>query len=253
MNILALWSHPRARSTAMGRMFYERGDFLVKDEPFARYYYFSGDRINGRRTDVTPKPEHQFEAVLNTVLEDAGVQPVFMKDHAYHVASRVSLDFLRNFTNTFLIRDPAQSIPSLFARMPSFTLQETGYQDLVRLYQLAEELTDEPPIVISAADLVNRPYATIKAYCEAVGIPFVADALNWRRGIPDGFDAYWWGDASWHTHLARSTGFSAQREAGYASVEADSRMRHAYAECVPFYQALHERRLRIPDVSLSSS
>jgi hypothetical protein len=36
--ILAVWAHPRARSTAFGRMMYERGDFSVKDEPFARCY-----------------------------------------------------------------------------------------------------------------------------------------------------------------------------------------------------------------------
>lgn len=67
--ILALWAHPRARSTAFARMMLERGDFLVIDEPFGPYYYFSDERISHRRSDIEPQPEYRFDAIWQRLLQ----------------------------------------------------------------------------------------------------------------------------------------------------------------------------------------
>lgn len=52
-----------------------------------------------------------------------GKQPVFLKDMAYQVRPIAHQDFLSNFENTFLIRNPAKALKSLFERWPDFTLE----------------------------------------------------------------------------------------------------------------------------------
>lgn len=242
MKPLALWCHPRARSTAMGRMMFERRDHLVLDEPFARTYYFSDERTSSRRTDVAPKPQHRFQSVCQDILARAAEQPVFVKDHAYHVIDRVTPDFLGLFRNAFLVRHPSQTLRSLFARMPDATLEETGYEALVQMVTAVRDL-GEPPILIDAQDLVDSPHATIASWCEHMGIPFMPEALRWVAGIPSGFDAYWWGDRSWHAHLERSTGFAAQSECGYPALDDIAGLRRIYEACLPLYEELQRYRI----------
>ena len=54
-------------------------------------------------------------------------------------------------------------------------MAENGYL-LFRL-ALAQEISGKMPVVVDADDLVQALAATIKAYCEAVGIAFCPDAL----------------------------------------------------------------------------
>jgi Sulfotransferase domain len=243
MKPLALWCHPRARSTAMGRMMFERRDHLVLDEPFARPYYFSDERASSRRTDVAPDWQHRFERTCETILTRAADQPVFVKDHAYHVIDRVTPDFLGLFRNAFLVRHPSQALPSLFARMPDATLQETGYAELAQMVGAVREL-GEWPILIDAQDLVDAPHATVAAWCKQTGIAFMPEALNWVEGTPSDFDVYWWGDPSWHRHLTRSTGFAAQSDCGYPALDDIPGLRRAYEACLPHYEELQQYRLR---------
>jgi hypothetical protein len=241
-SILALWAHPRARSSAVGRMMCERGDFSVKDEPFMAYYYFSDERISDRRGDVEPQPACRFDVILQGLLREAEQHPVFVKDHAYHVMSRANPAMLRHFRNTFLIRDPAHSLPSLYARMPDFTLQETGYAALFQLFELARQVGGTNPIVIDADELVEQPEAAVSAYCDAVGVSFVAQALQWSDGLHAAMNADWGG---WYHHLANSRGFARQENPDYIGVNHNRHLARAYEHCLPFYRALHAHRLRI--------
>lgn len=241
--MLALWAHPRARSSAFCRMMHERGDHVVKDEPFARHYYFSDERVSGRRTDVPPDPDHRFDLVVERLVAEATTSTVFVKDHAYHVISRADRNFVRRFRNTFLVRDPAQSLPSLHARMPDFTIEETGYTALVALFRLACRHADAEPVVIDSADLVRDPEATIAAYCRAIGISFRPDALSWASGIPPEMDADWGG---WYGHLETSRGIRATSNPGYASIDDDAHLAATHRAVMPSYLELREHRLRVP-------
>jgi len=43
-----------------------------------------------------------------------------------------------------------------------------------------KEINDKTPVVIDSDDLIQHPQATIKAYCDAVGISFIPEALTWK-------------------------------------------------------------------------
>jgi Sulfotransferase domain len=212
---VALWAVPRSISTALERVFVERGDFKVFHEPFSVSYYYSPDRRSDRFAETEAKQEYGYAEILALMLsvED---RAVYFKDMAYHIAGIMSREFVSRFTNTFIIRDPAPVISSLSRFWPDFTPEEIGYEQQHRLFGLAVENAEEPAVV-DAADLIRDPEGTIKAYCEKIGVPFVAEALSWQPGpVPD-----WEMWTEWHEEAQESTGIKSQR-ASKASTTAAS-------------------------------
>jgi len=234
--ILVLWAVPRTGSTAFERMMIERGDHVVFDEPFSRHYYFGPEKRSPRFADVLPdsRPD-EILAALDAAARDAAV---FAKDMAYHVNAIASPELLSRFVNAFLIRDPAYALPSLAARWPDFTDEESGYAALARLVAFADGLGQTAPI-IDSDDLCRDPSGTVRAYCARVGIPFVPDALEWEPGMRPEWEL--WPD--WYQAAARSTGFRAP-PTDPPPARTDPHLARAYERCAPIYEQLRARRLR---------
>lgn len=198
---IALWATPRTISTAFDRMMRERGDHLVLTEPFSVAYY-DGPEQRSSRYPVT-EPAATFDAVLCRVIESAEHEPVFVKDMAYHLGPRLQAGTLDLFTNTFLIRDPARSLPSMAQMWPDFTTDEAGYEAQRKAFDLACEMAGEIPPVIEATDLQIDPDRVVAAWCERVGIEHRPHALTWEPGLPAGWERW----ADWFEGAATSTGF----------------------------------------------
>ena len=71
------------------------------------------------------------------VLEAARSHPVFVKDMCYYIVDHIhdDVEFIRRMTSTFLIRDPAQSIPSYYRLDPGVTLEEIGCEAQYRCFE----------------------------------------------------------------------------------------------------------------------
>ena len=177
---IALWAVPRSVSTAFERIFVEREDFEVFHEPFAISYYFSEERRSDRYLDEESKEQHRPENVLSELLIDNG-KPVFFKDMAYHTTGFMDRDFVENFRNTFLIREPKQTLSSFYKMWPDFTFEEAGYEQLHRLYSYAAEIGQEP-IVVDAADFSANTERAIEAYCAELNIPLTRTLSIGNRG-----------------------------------------------------------------------
>ena len=233
---VALWAVPRSISTALERVFVERGDFKVFHEPFSVSYYYSPDRRSDRFAETEAKQEYGYAEILALMLSVEN-RAVYFKDMAYHIAGIMSREFVSRFTNTFIIRDPAPVISSLSRFWPDFTPEEIGYEQQHRLFGLAVE-NGEEPAVVDAADLIRDPEGTIEAYCEKIGVPFVAEALSWQPGpVPD-----WEMWTEWHEEAQESTGIKSQPLEDDTEVPAG--LESVYDRCLPYYQELHEKRLR---------
>jgi hypothetical protein len=70
--LLALWSVPRARSTAFLRMMAERGDLTVVHEPFSRITFFGTVAVAGRTCKSATD-------VMRALQELADERPVFSR------------------------------------------------------------------------------------------------------------------------------------------------------------------------------
>jgi hypothetical protein len=162
---------------------------------------------------------------------------VYFKDMAYHVVGHMSGDFVSRFTNTFIIRNPAPVIASLSRFWPDFTLEETGYEQQHRLFELAVE-NGEDPAVVDAADLTADPEGTIRAYCEKLGVPFMPESLSWEPGeVPE-----WEMWTEWHEEVQDSTGIKSQPLEDDTEVPVG--LESVYDRCVTYYEELHAQRIR---------
>lgn len=236
---VALWAVPRSISTALERVFVERGDFKVFHEPFSASYYYSSGRRSERYADLEVREEYGHEEILHRMLEVRD-KPVYFKDMAYHVAGFMSGEFVANFTNTFIVREPAPVISSLNSFWPDFTLEETGYEQQQMLYGLAVA-NGEDPAVVDAADLTRDPGGTIRALCQKLGIPFMPEALSWEPGEVPGWETW----TGWHEEAQDSTGIKSEPLEDDTEVPAG--LEGVYEHCLPYYEELHRNRLRPAD------
>jgi Sulfotransferase domain len=233
---IALWAVPRSISTAFERIFVERGDFKVFHEPFSASYYYSTQRRSNRYANEEPKEEYEHGQVLAEILV-CDEKPVFLKDMAYHTAGFMTPEFVAKFRNTFLIREPRYVLASLYEMWPDLTFEEAGYEELYRLFGYAVE-EDQEPIVIDAYELSENPEDVVSAYCEKLGIPHRSEALSWKpREVPE-----WEMWEGWHDDAQQSTGIE---KISHEEVTLPGELEEVYDRCLPYYEALHQKRLRV--------
>ncbi len=231
---IVLWAVPRSRSTAFERTFVERDDFDVLHEPFSATYYHSPERRSDRFLNGDPDEDARAERVLADVLRPRD-RPVFVKDMAYHVAAFLDTDLVGRFANSFLIRDPRKALASLHAQHPTFTFEEAGYEQLARLYDYATR-HGAPAPVVDAGDLIRDPEGIMRAYCMAMDIPFIADALQWRpQKVPE-FEPW----DSWHDQAQHSSGIG---DVDGAQRALPAHLEPVYQRCLPHYERLRAARL----------
>ena len=92
--------------------------------------------------------------------------------------------------------------------------------------------------MLEADELADEPSAKVHAWCEAVGIPFRADALQWEPGLPSHWELW----ADWHEAVAGSSGF--ERSPTLAPYLLDDRLEAIAARARPVYEELASVRLR---------
>ena len=240
---IALWGHPRSISTAVERSFTERGDYKVFHEAFAYVYFMHEQRRDIPHKHPDPGHPQSYDAV-RAMLEDARQEgPVFHKDFAYHVVDHLLSDvaFLRGRTNTFIVRDPDEAVLSHATVHPGLSVDVLGYAELAQLFDVVADLTGSAPVVINARDLVAEPSATLAAYCDAVKVPFLPEALRWSRGSRPEW-ATWKG---WHADVAESQGFAPPARRYQFGFGDRSDLRAFADHCRPFYDKLDRHSLKI--------
>ena len=219
----------------------ERGDLVTLHEPFLYLYYVHDGRKRLPHLDVDPGRPTSYEAIRSMILETARTGPVFVKDMCYYIVDHIhaDVDFIRRMTSTFLVRDPAQSIPSYYRLDSGVTLEEVGCEAQYRCFERFAEVTGRTPVVIDAADLSEDPAGTLRAYCRALGLPFMHEALEWNAALPEA-----WRDVSaWHADLAASTGIAGLRSPDGPGLDAAPHLRDYYEHHVPFYERMRAHRL----------
>ena len=236
MAVYALWSAPRARSTAFFRSMIERGDLIGLHEPFYAVTDFAEFDVQGRRFESAAR-------LLAWLTDETLDMRVFLKDTTdrRHVDVLAHPRFLAEARHAFLIRRPEEIVASYYAIRPAMRLEEIGLETLHELYVAVRDAGGNRPVVIDSDDLVARPAATLAAYCSAVGLPFVADALTWEPGErPE-----WQRSKRWHAHVANSSGFEPRTSVYPNALESSEKLARFVAHHLPFYEQLRALRLEV--------
>ena len=236
MPVFALWSAPRARSTAFFRSMVERGDMVAIHEPFS-------DLAGLGETDVEGRPFDSPVSLLAWLVDHTQDVNVFLKDTTGRRFHAVLADrrLLAEARHAFLIRRPEEIAASSYAVEPGIGIDAIGLEALHELHAAVRDAGGHRPVVIDSDDLVARPAATMAAYCAAVELPFIPGALTWEPGER----SEWRRSARWHVDVSASTGF-APRERRYThTVESSDELARFAAHHLPFYEQLHEQRLDV--------
>lgn len=232
--VIALWAHSRSASTAFLRMMIERGDVAVLHEPFLALT--QGEKVTLAAPGGGNVTVSSARDLMDRLAYLRGERPVFLKEvldyrYDYVFGQPGELAWL---THTFLVRDPRRAISSHFAVKPTVTCPEIGYEWLWELFSLLWSASGRRPLVIRSEDLLRDPKAEIAAYCEAVGLPFLPDALHWAPGDRPELQRH----RRWHLDTIRSSGFTAAGNAYQATVDNHPVLRSFYDYHYPFYERI---------------
>jgi Sulfotransferase domain len=237
MAVFALWSAPRARSTAFFRSMVERGDMTVLHEPFCNLRDY-GETDAGARTFDSPL------SLLAWLRDETHDMRVFLKDHpptAYVREVLADRRFLAEARHAFLIRRPEEIAASSYALSPRMNVSSIGLERLCEVQAAVREAGGDASVVIDSDDLVARPEATMAAYCAAVGLPFSPRALTWEPGErPE-----WRRSARWHVDVSASSGFQRREHVYRDTVENCPDLARFAAHHQPFYEQLYAQRLDV--------
>src|SRR5210317_292562 len=179
--IIALWAVPRSTSTAFEWMMRQRGDLDCLHEPFGEAWYQGEDPFWPRfKAGEKTTKGLTIESVWDDIQARAEKGPVFLKDFPHYINHMWTPEFLSHFTHAFLIRDPAKTISSIYNKWPDFDELEVGFPEQRALFDLLTALQGKPPPVIDSDDLLEDPDTMVATFCDAVGIPFLPEAMSWE-------------------------------------------------------------------------
>ena len=220
----------------------QRGDFTCFHEPWNELYYYGEDRQSDRDAHVEAKPGHNYATTWHELTSVAASQNTFVKDFVYSVEHDLDDEKLDVMTHTFLIRDPRRVVQGLAKHWPDCTFDEVGFESLHRLFHRIAERQGAAPALMYSGDLLDDPEGTSRAYCEAVGIEFDANALSWDAGERKEVGWYGEGTGPWHDNLRASTGIE-RPKTEYAPLEDNPRLYEFYERSMPLFNDLYEHRL----------
>ena len=237
IRLLALWSVPRSRSTAFFRVMAERGDFAVVHEPFSYLAEFGECRVADEIVASQP-------ALINALRSFSRERPVFFKDTTDESYLDVLADdrFLRqDAVHTFLIRHPLRTIASYHAINPGVKRDQIGFESLYRIYDAVRRAGRREPVVLDGDQFAAHPEATMRAYCERLGLDHDPATLSWSSGErPE-----WAPSARWHRDVNDSTGVHARHNRYDVSVADDPVLSEYLHYHLPFYEELRGKALPV--------
>ncbi|WP_340646027.1 hypothetical protein [Phenylobacterium sp.] len=238
---IAMWSGPRNISTAMMRSFENRPDTAVVDEPFYAAYLARTGLNHPMRDEVLASQPQDWREVAAAMAGPApGGAAVFYQKHmTHHMFDGVGLAWMDACRSAFLIRDPVAVLASYTVKRAEVTLADIGVARQRELFDREADRLGAAPPVVEGRDVLADPARMLRALCEALGIPFRAEMLNWPAGRRD-TDGVW--APAWYDAVERSTGFERPKESREVQLSGD--LRRIADQARPHYEALAAHVLR---------
>jgi hypothetical protein len=230
---VAMWSGPRNISTAMMRSWENRPDTVVVDEPFYAAYLQRTGLDHPAREEVIDSQPTDPDEVVGQLRHDDSAPVHYAKHMTHHILEDMSLEWVGEFHNVLLIRDPAEVVASYVRSREACEPEDIGLLQQVRLLEV---LPEEPP-VIDASDFLRDPESHLRWLCDWLGIGFTDGMLHWPAGLRES-DGVW--APHWYDAVARSTGFEPWRPRKVELSEHDAAVAEA---CRAAYDELHAMRL----------
>jgi hypothetical protein len=215
--------------------FAQRKDMKVVDEPLYGYYLSQTDADHPGKEEIMRHMILDQKAVWDKCIHKSKETSLFLKNMAHH-AIDLGPAWYEIPLPLFLIRDPAEMLPSLAKVLHHPTLRDTG---LAKQVELLEKMIDlkKRIIVVEGKEVLKDPAGMLFRLCEAMGIPFDDNMLSWAIGpIPE--DGIW--AKYWYENVHSSTGFQPARD---RILPVPEKLKPLLEECQPYYERLKTFKL----------
>jgi hypothetical protein len=203
---IAMWSGPRNISTAMMRSWGSRADTVVHDEPFYAHYLTRTEHDHPGAEEVIAAYSTDWQTIVQQITAPlpSGKTIYYQKHMTHHMLEHISLSWMLQMDNCFLIREPRQVIASFSKVIAEPKLDQIGFPRQLELFRYVRQQTGKIPPVIDAADVLRDPRGTLSRLCAVLELPFDEAMLKWEAGkrATDGVWAKYW-----YAAVEQSTGF----------------------------------------------
>lgn len=174
--------------------------------------------------------------IVSSIRATSEKDNVFIKGMAHHFISE-NIDYLLDWTNVILIRDPAKLISSFAKVIHNPTITDIGIKKASELFGYLDD-HGKTPIVIDSDELMIDPEKYLGKLCGKLGIEFSERMLHWKEGgIPE--DGVW--AKHWYGNVHKTTGFQIQQR---KQAEVPPHLGPLLAEATPYYEKLQQHILK---------
>lgn len=241
---IVLWSHPRSVSTAFELVFEERADTEIVHEPCARLRHRRSLQRVCPDPEVSTKRDVQ-QKIFWQLLGPHEKPLLFVKDMAYYVRRRYYDVLLPPMTNTFILRNPEESLISHYKKFSRFTFEQAGYAAMEEMHDYVTNTLRQPSVIVDGNDFRRHPTSVLRQYCHAVGITHDERTEKWVSGNVKGWEI--WQHQGWHREAERSTGIIPPKESTPDVGLLPRRVRNMLPECRRIYEKLFALRMKPDD------
>ena len=238
---IAMWSGPRNLSTAMMRSFENRTDTVVIDEPFYGCFLENSKLDHPGKKEVLLSQDCNWDNVVNMITGSIpNNKPIWYQKHmAQHNIAGCDLNWIKNFNNCFLIRNPKYVIPSYSKEFIITDERLLGYVQQHELIKIIEANTGSTPPIFDADDILKNPKSILKKMCQSLGINFSNRMLSWPKGKRKS-DGVW--AKYWYKNVETSTGFRPYKK---KKIILEKKLMPLYEKCMIYYSDMYARRISI--------
>ena len=232
---IAAWSGPRNISTAMMRAWENRADTFVTDEPFYAHYLANTSIPHPGQQEILASQSTDWREVVSncTTSSSPGCSIHYQKHMTHHVLSHITLEWLSELKNIFIIRAPDAVVASYSKSRPDLNASDIGFIQQARLFNAVKDQLGTAPLVVDSVRLLKKPRAALQLLCEHCTIPFDENMLQWPAGKRES-DGVW--APYWYQSVEASTGFGAPRE--QRTIDLDKNQQQIADHCWPYYESM---------------
>ena len=236
-----MWSGPRNISTAMMRSFQSRGDTFVSDEPMYGHFLSITKTNHPLREEIIKSMETDRKKLHKylSIFTPGKFSIWYQKQMTQHILIDDSLEWIKDLSNVFLIRDPKQVILSYLKKFKLEDESLIGFIQLKRIFDYLKNNTESDPIVIDANDILKNPSAMLNQLCEKLKIPYSDKMLRWEKGYRD-TDGVW--ASHWYDNVINTTRFTSFKENKELLPKKYSKI---YNQSMEIYNQLHNYRIKL--------
>src|SRR5207237_5954412 len=188
-----MWSGPRNISTAMMRAWGNRADTAVIDEPFYAYYLKRTGKKHPHASEIIAGGETDWRKIVASLKIGSipsGKRIFFQKQMTHHLLPEVDREWIVDFTNCFLIRDPREVILSYIKKNPEPELEDLGFVQQLKIFDFVRGQANSVPTIVDAKDVLENLERTLRLLCETIGVSFDSAILSWPPRLLD-TDGIW--------------------------------------------------------------